>query len=66
MIIKLFFNIANSLLFRKQESPLPNTTPLSALAKDFSKFFEGKIDRNYAGPWNKMPINSNQIYINNS
>ena len=42
---KAIFNIANSLLFRKQESPLPDTTPLSALAKDFSEFFEGKIDR---------------------
>ena len=42
---KAIFNISNSLLFRKQESPLPNTTPLSALAEDFSKFFEGKIDR---------------------
>ena len=42
---KAIFNIANSLLFRKQESPLPNTTPLSALAEDFSEFFEGKIDR---------------------
>ena len=42
---KAIFNIANSLLFRKQESPLPNTTPLSAQAKDFSEFFEGKIDR---------------------
>ena len=42
---KAIFNIANSLLFRKQESPLPDTTPLSALAEDFSEFFEGKIDR---------------------
>ena len=42
---KAIFNIANSLLFRKQESPLPNITPLSALAEDFGEFFEGKIDR---------------------
>ena len=42
---KAIFNIDNSLLFRKQESPLPDTTPLSALAKNFSEFFEGKIDR---------------------
>ena len=42
---KAIFNIANSLLFRKQDSPLPDTTPLSALAEDFSEFFEGKIDR---------------------
>ena len=42
---KAIFNIANSLLFRKQESPLPDTTPLSAPAEDFIEFFEGKIDR---------------------
>ena len=42
---KAIFNIANSLLFRKQNSPLPDTTPLSVLAEDFSEFFDGKIDR---------------------
>ena len=42
---KAIFNIANSLLFRKHDSPLPDTTPLSVLAEDFSEFFEGKIDR---------------------
>ena len=42
---KAIFNIANSLLFRKQDSPLPDITPLSVLAEDFSEFFEGKIDR---------------------
>ena len=42
---KAIFNITNSLLFRKQESPLPDTNPLSALAEDFSEFFVGKIDR---------------------
>ena len=42
---KAIFNIANCLLFRKPDSPLPDTTPLSALTEDFSEFFEGKIDR---------------------
>ena len=32
-------------MFRKQDSSLPDTTPLSVLAEDFSEFFEGKIDR---------------------
>ena len=42
---KAIFNIANSLLFRKQDSTLPDTTLLSVLAEDFSEFFEGRIDR---------------------
>ena len=42
---KAIFNIANSLLFRKQDSPLPEISPLSVLAEDFSEFFEGKIDK---------------------
>ena len=42
---KAIFNIANSLLFRKQDSPLIEICPLSVLAEDFSEFFEGKIDR---------------------
>ena len=42
---KAISNIVNRLLFRKPDSPLPDTTPLSALAEDFSEFFEGKIDR---------------------
>ena len=42
---KAILNIANCLLFRKPDSPLPDTTSLSALAEDFGEFFEGKIDR---------------------
>ena len=42
---KAIFNIANSILFRKQDSPLPEIHPLSVLAEDFSEFFEGKIDK---------------------
>ena len=42
---KAIFNIANSLLFRKEDSPLPEICPLSVLAEDFSEFFEGKIDK---------------------
>ena len=42
---KAIFNIANSLLFRKQDSPLPEIHPLSVLAEDFSEFFEGKFDK---------------------
>ena len=42
---KAIFNIANSLLFGKQDSPLPEICPLSVLAEDFSEFFEGKIDK---------------------
>ena len=42
---KAIYNITNNLLFRKQDSPLPNITPLSVLAENFSEFFEGKIDR---------------------
>ena len=38
------FNIANGLLFRKQESALPPTRPISVLAKEFREFFQTKID----------------------
>ena len=41
---KTIFNIANGLLFRKQESALPPTRPISVLAEDFSEFFQTKID----------------------
>ena len=44
MTIKLIFNIANGLLFRKQESVLPLTRPILVLAEDFSEFFQTKID----------------------
>ena len=40
---KAIFNIANSLLFRKTDSPMPNIKPLSALAEGFSEFFYTKI-----------------------
>ena len=39
---KIIFNIANGILFRKQESALPSTR--SVLAEDFSEFFQTKID----------------------
>ena len=63
---KAIFNIANSLLFKKQESPLPDTTPLSALAKDFSEFFEGKIDRimlDLETKCRSIPIDLHQQFI---
>ena len=63
---KAIFNFTNSLLFRKQESPLPDTTPLSALAEDFSEFFEGKIDRIMLDPETKcrsIPIDLYQQFI---
>ena len=41
---KAIFSIANGLLFRKQESALPLTRPISVLAEDFSEFFQTKID----------------------
>ena len=40
---KAIFNIANSLLFRKTDSPMPNIKPLSALAEGFSEFIYTKI-----------------------
>ena len=41
---KTIFNIANGLLFRKQESVLLLTRPISVLAENFSEFFQTKID----------------------
>ena len=41
---KTIFNIPNGLLFRKQESALSPTRPISLLAEDFSEFFQTKID----------------------
>ena len=41
---KTIFNITNGLLFRKQESILPLTRPISVIAEDFSEFFQTKID----------------------
>ena len=41
---KTIFNITNGLLFRKQESALPLTRPISVLAEDFREFFQTKID----------------------
>ena len=40
---KAIFNIANSLLFRKTDSPIPHIKPLSAPAEGFSEFFYTKI-----------------------
>ena len=41
---KTIFNIANGILFRKQESTLPPTESVSVLAENFSEFFQTKID----------------------
>ena len=41
---KTIFNIANGILFRKQESALPPTVSISVLAENFSEFFQTKID----------------------
>ena len=40
---KAIYNIANSLLFRKSESPIPDVRPLSLLAEGFNEFFHAKI-----------------------
>ena len=40
---KAIFNIANSLLFRKSDSPMPDIKPLSTLAEGFNEFFYIKI-----------------------
>ena len=40
---KAFYNIANSLLFRKSESPMPDIKPLSLLMEGFNEFFYIKI-----------------------
>ena len=44
---KAIFNITNSLLFRKTDSPMPNIKRLSALAEGFSEFFYTKIAKNH-------------------
>ena len=40
---KAIFNIANSLLFRKTDSPMPNIKPLSAMEEGFSEIFYTNI-----------------------
>ena len=40
---KAIYNIANSLLFRKSESPIPDIKPLSLLVEEFNEFFHAKI-----------------------
>ena len=40
---KTIFNIANGILFRKQESALPPTRSISVLAENFNEFFQTKI-----------------------
>ena len=40
---KAIYNIANSLLFRKSDSPMPDIKPLSILAEGFNEFFYIKI-----------------------
>ena len=40
---KAIYNIANSLLFRKSESPIPDFKPLSLLVEGFNEFFHAKI-----------------------
>ena len=41
---KEVYNIINSLLFRKEHSPLPKAENDYVLAKQFSEFFKDKID----------------------
>ena len=63
---KAIFNITNTLLFRKQESSLPDTAPLSALAEDFNEFFKGKIDRimlDLETKCKSIPIDLHQQFI---
>ena len=62
---KAIFNIAHSLLFRKQDSPLPEICPLSVLAEDFSDFYEGKIDRS-CWTWKQNVDHLPQINITTS
>ena len=38
------YNIVNSFLFRKEESPLPKAENDYVLAEQFSEFFRDKID----------------------
>ena len=40
---KAIYNIANSLLFRKSESPIPDIKLLSLLVEGFNEFFHAKI-----------------------
>ena len=40
---KAIYNIANSLLFRKSDSPMPDIKPLSLLVEGFNKFYYTKI-----------------------
>ena len=42
---KAIFSIANSLLFRKSDSPMPDIKPLSTLAEGFNEFFYIKITK---------------------
>ena len=44
---KAIFNITNSLLFRKTDSPMPNIKPLSALVEGFSEFFYTRIAKSW-------------------
>ena len=41
---KEVYNIVNSLLFRKEQSPLPQTENDYVLAEQFSEYFKDKID----------------------
>ena len=61
---KTIFNIANGLLFRKQESVLPPIRPISVLAEDFSEFFQTKIDNIMEKLKRKSSSFRQQIYWN--
>ena len=44
---KAIYNIANSLLFRKSDSPMPDIKPLSLLVEGFNEFFYIKIAKSW-------------------
>ena len=62
---KTIFNIANGLLFRKQESALPLIRPISVLAEEFSELFQTKIDNIIEKLWEKaMHLDDKYIETN--
>ena len=52
---KAILNIANSLLFRKSDSPMPDIKTLSTVAEGFNEFFYIKIG--------KIMDNSSSMYL---
>ena len=55
---KQIYNIANSLLFRNEPSPLPPTNNLAELAEGFNSYFRDKIDKIMV---NLKPTDASQI-----